>query len=156
MKRIIFLDIDGVLNSLKYDRQRTDKDGNIDETRMALLKELVDHTHAEIVLSSSWRKHWNVDNGLCDHIGLELNATFEKYGLKIVDKTSVLGASERAAEIQAWLEEHASEIQAFVILDDTFGGWGSLSDNLVKTDSRIGRGLEMKHIEMAKKILLGR
>ena len=37
MRRIIFLDIDGVLNSVKYDRERTDKEGNIDETRMVLL-----------------------------------------------------------------------------------------------------------------------
>ena len=79
MRKIIFLDIDGVLNSVKYDRERTEKDGNIDETRMVLLKELVDGTNAEIVLSSSWRKHWSIDDSDCDNIGRELNSTFDKY-----------------------------------------------------------------------------
>ena len=32
--KIIFLDIDGVLNSVRYDRQRTVNQGNIDETRL--------------------------------------------------------------------------------------------------------------------------
>ena len=153
MRRIIFLDIDGVLNSVKYDRERTDKEGNIDETRMVLLKELVDSTNAEIVLSSSWRKHWSIDDE-CDHIGIELNSTFQKYGLKISDKTPVLSALERSIEIQTWLDEHLCEIQSFVIIDDMFGGWGPLANNLVKTDNRIGRGLEMKHVEMAKRFLL--
>ena len=154
MRRIIFLDIDGVLNSVKYDRQRTDEDGNIDETRMVLLKELVDSTNAEIVLSSSWRKHWSIDDSECDHIGRELNSTFQKHGLKISDKTPVLSALERSIEIQTWLDEHLCEIQSFVIIDDMFGGWGPLANNLVKTDNRIGRGLEMKHVEMAKRVLL--
>lgn len=154
MRRIIFLDIDGVLNSVIYDRQRTDKDGNIDETRMVLLKDLVDSTNAEIVLSSSWRKHWSIDGSECDHIGIELNSTFEKFGLKISDKTPVLSAFDRSIEIQAWLDEHSCEIQTFVIIDDIFGGWGELANNLVKTDSRIGRGLETKHVETAKRILL--
>ena len=154
MRRIIFLDIDGVLNSVKYDRERTDKEGNIDETRMVLLKELVDSTNAEIVLSSSWRKHWSIDDSECDNIGRELNSTFDKYGMIISDKTPVLSALDRSVEIQTWLEKHLCEIQSFVIIDDTFGGWGVLANNWVKTDSRIGRGLEMKHIEMAKRILL--
>lgn len=154
MRRIIFLDIDGVLNSVKYDRERTDKEGNIDETRMVLLKELVDSTNAEIVLSSSWRKHWSIDDDECDHIGIKLNSTFQKYGLKIRDKTPVLSALERSIEIQTWLDEHLCEIQSFVIIDDMFGGWGPLANNLVKTDNRIGRGLEMKHVEMAKRVLL--
>ena len=154
MRRIIFLDIDGVLNSVKYDRERTDKEGNIDETRMVLLKELVDSTNAEIVLSSSWRKHWSIDDDKCDHIGIDLNSTFQKYGLKISDKTPVLSALERSIEIQTWLDEHLCEIQSFVIIDDMFGGWGPLANNLVKTDNHIGRGLEMKHVEMAKRVLL--
>ena len=151
--KIIFLDIDGVLNSIQYDRLRTREQGNIDETRLPLLKNIVDETSALIVLSSSWRKHWSIEGGECDCIGRELNSTFDKYGLIISDKTPVLSALDRSIEIQSWLDEHLCEIQSFVIIDDMFGGWGPLANNLVKTDSRIGRGLEMKHVEMAKKIL---
>ena len=59
--KVIFLDIDGVLNSLAYDRGRKENDGNIDETRLPLIKQIVDETQAKIVLSSSWRTHWNKD-----------------------------------------------------------------------------------------------
>lgn len=69
MRKIVFLDIDGVLNSEKYDRQRTAQDGNIDETRLVFMKELIDYTNADIVLSSSWRKHWSRNAEECDAIG---------------------------------------------------------------------------------------
>lgn len=56
--RVIFLDFDGVLNSAVYDRTRDlTKNTSIDETRLPLLKQIVDRTNAKIVLSTSWRKH---------------------------------------------------------------------------------------------------
>lgn len=153
MKKIIFLDIDGVLNSARYDRQRGEKDGNIDESRLALLSELVKETSAEIVLSSTWRKHWDNDDSASDDTGKELNRVFEKYGLKISDKTPVFKKDDRPKEIREWIKEHFEEIERFVIIDDTFGGFEELEPNLVKTDFGIGRGLEIRHIEKAKEIL---
>ncbi len=51
--KIIFLDIDGVLNSRTYDRKRNwNEQTDIDESRLPLVKEIVDSTGAEIVLSS--------------------------------------------------------------------------------------------------------
>lgn len=151
--KIIFLDIDGVLNSTQYDRMRTNKQGNIDETRLPLLKQLVDETKAQIVLSSSWRKHWEQEAALCDKVGQELNEVFAKHDLCIYDKTPVSVNNDRAEEIRTWLKEHNSTEQ-FVILDDIAFGWGAgLQDHLVKTNSRIGRGLEPKHILQATEIL---
>ena len=57
--KVIFLDIDGVLNSIKFDRLRM-RDGRsdfIDESRLPLLKQIVDSTNAVIVLSTTWRVH---------------------------------------------------------------------------------------------------
>ena len=155
MRRIIFLDIDGVLNSVRYDRERRENDGNIDETRLVLLKGLIDTTGAEIVLSSSWRKHWGSMPEECDAIGDELNMEFCKFGLTVTDKTPVLSAIERGIEIKAWLDDHADEVGSFVILDDMFFGFAGLEEHFVKTDSRIGRGLEERHVEKARRILLG-
>ena len=84
--KIVFLDIYGVLNSVRYDRQRTVNQGNIDETRLPLLKHLVEDSQAAIVLSSSWRKHWEKDIGLCDNIGREITTLFAQYQLIIYDK----------------------------------------------------------------------
>jgi len=57
--KVIFLDFDGVLNSVKYDRKRDwNKLTFIDESRLPLLKQIVDSTGAVIVLSTTWRNHW--------------------------------------------------------------------------------------------------
>ena len=156
MKRIVFLDIDGVLNSVRYDRRRTERDGNIDESRLALLKSLIDETKAEIVLSSSWRKHWSQTESECDPIGAELNDTFHRNGLTISDKTPLLPALHRSSEIRMWLSEHSDQVMSFVIFDDIFSGWGDLEAYHVRTDSRIGYGLEESHLQQAKQILEGR
>ena len=50
--KLLFLDVDGVLNSM--DRCGGDGDG-LDEDKLRLLKQIIDATSAEIVISSSWR-----------------------------------------------------------------------------------------------------
>ena len=149
--KIIFLDIDGVLNSVKYDNERSDGEGNIDISRLSLLKQLADKTDALIVLTSSWRKHWDPSGILTDEVGKELERTFCDSGVFLFDKTPVLGG-HRSFEISAWLEAHP-EIESFVILDDIKFGWGELDRYVVKTDQRIGRGLEIRHVDKAREIL---
>lgn len=151
--KIIFLDFDGVLNSIQYDRVRTENEGNIDETRMPLLKRIVDETGAVIVLSTSWRKHWEAEDEKLDEIGRWINETFDKFGMSIFDKTPLISASDRALEVRTWLGEHGDNVSSFVILDDIALGWGELADNLVKTDYRMGRGLEEGHVTRAIEIL---
>lgn len=151
--KIIFLDIDGVLNSVRYDRQRTIDQGNIDETRLQLIKKLVDATEARIVLTSSWRKHWEKDISKRDAIGRDINEVFAKYHLTIYDKTECLPNNDRAEEIRKWLKLQGN-IEAFVIFDDIAFGWGNdLQEHLIKTNPRIGFGLEEKHIQEAIELL---
>lgn len=152
--KIIFLDIDGVLNSVRYDRARTATQGNIDETRLPILKKITDETGAQIVLSSSWRKHWDKAADFCDDSGREINALFSKYGLTVYDKTPVLPDNDRAEEVRLWLKEH-NDTENFVILDDIQFGWGGdLQGHLVRTNSRIGFGLENEHVKKAIEILM--
>ena len=148
--KIVFLDIDGVLNSAEYDLSRGEKDGNIDITRLPLIKRIVENTGAKIVLSSSWRKLWEADKTLCSAEGLEIDNAFSSAGLEIFDKTPIMGL--RSQEIACWLENHP-ETERFVILDDMLFGWGELSDYLVRTDGAVGRGLENQHVERAIEIL---
>lgn len=158
--KVIFLDIDGVLNSRKYDRQRNwNEQTDIDETRLPLLKQITDSTGAEIVLSSTWRVHWDKDESLCDEDGAYINATFNKYGLKIYDKTPCLGiCAERRDEISLWLKTAVAKekvVEKFVIIDDYGFGWKDFTENLVKTSPHFGAGLEEEHVEKAIKILNG-
>jgi len=155
--KIIFLDIDGVLNSASYDRKRDWKiQTDIDETRLPLLKSIVEQTGAEIVLSSTWRTHWERDEKLCDADGVYINNVFAKYNLKIFGKTPYLGiCAERRDEISIWLDLHAEKVESFVIIDDYRFGWGKLSENLVLTNPRRGLGLEEEHVLKAVNILNG-
>ncbi|MBE6665227.1 MAG: hypothetical protein E7603_03265 [Ruminococcaceae bacterium] len=150
--KVIFLDIDGVLNSSAYDRERKENDGNIDETRLPLIKRVVDETQAKIVLSSSWRTHWNRNLSLCDSVGKDMTALFAVYQLEIYDKTPVLSSNDRAEEIRMWLDKNKT-VTHFVILDDNRFGWGELLEYLVSTSYRIGRGLEEKHLLEAIRLL---
>lgn len=149
--KIIFLDIDGVLNSFKYDSERKPEDGNIDATRLPLLKRLVDYTGAKIVLTSTWRKFWERDQeSIIYEAGKEINRIFASAGLEIFDKTPVLG--RRKDEIFAWIKQN-KEVEVFCIIDDICFGWDELAPFLVNTNPRIGRGLEEKHIEKSISIL---
>lgn len=56
--KIIFLDFDGVLNSASYCRLHREPGVLLDPTRMALLRRIIETTGAEIVLSTSWKEHW--------------------------------------------------------------------------------------------------
>lgn len=153
--KILFLDIDGVLNSRAYDRTRNwNEQTDIDETRLPFVKRIIDETGAKIVLSSTWREHWDKTNEKCDEDGVYINKTFAKYGLEIYDKTPDLGLkSDRPDEIKAWLETVQEKIEKFAIIDDYSYGWGSLSDYFVKTNPHFGLGLEEEHVIKAIAIL---
>ena len=155
--KILFLDIDGVLNSREYDRRRNrNEQTDIDETRLPLVKEIIDKTGAKIVLISTWRNHWDRDESLCDEDGMYINRLFSKYGLAIYDKTQDLGLlSKRKDEVKTWLAEHKSDIGSFVILDDYRFGWDDLSDFYIHTNPNYGLGLEDEHVEKAITLLNG-
>lgn len=152
--KILFLDIDGVLNSREYDRHRNwNEQTDIDETRLPLVKEIIDKTGAKIVLISTWRSHWNRDESLCDEDGMYISRLFSKLGLAIYDKTPDLGLlSKRKDEVKAWLE-HTSKVERFVILDDYRFGWDDLSDFYIHTNPHYGLGLEEEHVALAIKLL---
>ena len=149
--KIIFLDIDGVLNSRRFDRE--EHDGNIDRSRLELLHELVEKSGATVVLSSSWRYHWDKDREHCDEIGVELERVFKEYGIELYDKTPRL-SGHRPNEIMKWLEDNRGTWDSFVVIDDSWCDWGEfLRTRCVRTNPMIGRGLEREHIEKALEIL---
>jgi hypothetical protein len=153
--KIIFLDIDGVLNSVMYDAHRLEEraDNRIDLTRVKLLADIVNATDAKIVLSSTWREDWDKTPELCGSDGEYLNRCLVEYGLSIIDKTPCFSYSDdRQYEIRAWLVYHDHEVESFVILDDINCGWGVLSSNVVVTNP-YGYGLEESHVQKAIDIL---
>ena len=138
--KVVFLDVDGVLNSVR-DYYSIDL---ATDSHFVLLKELVDRTGAKIVLSSSWRICLSIRDGLVQRLA--------EYGLEIYDTTPVLyfEGRKRGDEIRAWLNEH-KDVTNFVILDDESNMCEFTKTNLVKTNTNFG--LKSIHIEKAVKIL---
>lgn len=104
MQRIIFLDIDGILNnyyflkskirSIIY-REGKDKYGMssmISRYHLFLVGLLCRITHAQVVLSSSWRYGWNEDGTVnLDKLGHQMTITdklFRKFGVNVIGITS--------------------------------------------------------------------
>lgn len=153
--KIIFLDIDGVLNSEMYEASRDEEcgDGYIDLSRVKLLADIINATDAKIVLISSLRLDWDKKPELCGKDGKYINQCFAKYGLSIMDKTPYFNLfTERRKEIFNWLLNHHSEVAGFVIIDDMQGGWCELRDRVINTNPQ-GYGLEEEHVEKAIKLL---
>ena len=148
--RILFLDFDGVLNSAKYLAGSEQFGVAIDPARMALLKRIVDSTGAKIVLTTSWREHWEKDPTKCDSTGALIHNIFRKYGLQIWDKTPQL-RTKRETEIKSWLDRHP-ELDSFVVLDDSLLSADYLNGHFIKT-SYYFDGLDEEDVQKAIAIL---
>lgn len=163
MTKIIFLDIDGVLNSEDYFEKTNDCDEytDINTEKVKLLKEIVDRTCAEIVLSSTWRTlSGTTENGSEHPQYTYLINSLANYGLEINSHTPHIN-NNRPEEISEWLKEHGGKDNIhFVSLDDDFFKFQydkyGIGDCLVKT-SFYGTENEFqkKHVEDAVRILNG-
>ncbi len=131
---IIFLDVDGVLND---DRTRERCCGmlGISPQKVQNLKYIVDQTHAQIVLTSTWKEMWDFeDKESQDSMGTYLDGQLAAAGLKIIAKTEDEGYN-RGQGIVDYLAEHPAD--AWVVLDDDiFQDFESLGiiPHLVQTD----------------------
>ncbi len=160
--KVIFLDVDGVLNCVGWLKQNDGKpydENSIDLSKVELLKEIIDKTGAKIVLSSTWR---NVSgkNGEPDHpMYTYLVETLRKCGIEIYSHTPLIN-NDRPREIKAWLDRNADTNIKFVSLDDDFGerayGEQGIDDCLIRTMYwDIDGGLQQEHVEKAIKLLNG-
>jgi hypothetical protein len=101
---VIFLDIDGVLNSDATPNPRKFP-YIVDADLLAIFKDLVSRTGATVVLSSSWR---------ADPVGL-LAAKF--YGVPFNEVCPDAPGVSRCEEMLQWLSAH-QEVHRYVVIDD--------------------------------------
>lgn len=87
MNKYIFLDIDGVLNSMDWfkENRETSDYTEIDPEKVKLLKEIVDKTGAEIILSSTWRELAAHDSKPDHPMYTYLVNSLKQFGLYIKD-----------------------------------------------------------------------
>ena len=141
--KVIFLDIDGVLNEEKS-RSRCCGYKGIDDKKVENLAMIVEATNAKIVLISTWKDDWRkTDKVRQGMMANYLDKKLKKQGLTVLDKTeSVDKASgfhlSRGEGILQFLSTHT--VEKYVILDDyqfDYDGCG-LTDSYVKTDEKNG------------------
>lgn len=147
--KIIFLDIDGVLNSArtaiafgKFPLDLTPEDFKLfDHVALGLMQRLAKEG-VKFVLSSAWRRHHNFDD-----VGKFLN-------LPIIDATPVLNFSPRGREIFVWLNEEIKtgrEITNYCIVDDNSNMLASQKLHFVQTSFE--EGFSHQNYLLVKEIL---
>ena len=157
--KVIFLDVDGVLNSemsREQDRNKFDNwmECEVSESHIVNLKKIVDETGAQIVLSSSWRFDHPKATGrdfIVDPLMKILDRKLKEVGLDIIDVTPDLHGKKRGFEIKDWLDRH-TEVEKFVILDDDIDMLDEQKPFFVNTTFKWGltEGLAKKAIEILK------
>ncbi|MBR6647981.1 MAG: hypothetical protein IKL29_01225, partial [Bacteroidaceae bacterium] len=114
--KVIFLDVDGVLNSVDTSEVFQGFVG-IEDKLVSKLRKIVRATGAQIVLSSSWKHDWEpLDKDKQNKYGDYLDQKLKKYLLSAVDKTSEANSECRGEGIIEWVGAH--EVDSFIILDD--------------------------------------
>lgn len=141
--KIIFLDIDGVLNTSETNKkipkeQRKYGIIGIEETKVQILKRIIEETNAKIVLNSIWNLDFRKEGSKIiaeNEKALELLKKLKKYNLEIYDITPEVPNHMKKNQIEAWLTNHPNII-TFVIIDDEIADLITYYKNnqLVKTN----------------------
>ena len=156
-QRVLFLDIDGVLNNHAHLRKRWSALRPLDVAVEKLdpecvmrLDEIARRGRATVVVHSTWR--WQFDPSDLDLILRRCGYTGHYYG------SLPLAAHDNGApdddfagpQIEAWLKRHRRWVRGFAILDDN--DVSPLDARHVKTSSETG-GMLQEHVERALAIL---
>lgn len=151
--KIIFLDIDGVLNCVTSGSRSPSGFKGIDEDKVKLLRQIADKTGALIVLTSTWKSEWDIDPEACSPEGRYLSQKLRRQQLRILDKTMFM--DKRGTGIRQWLAEHPKVTSWVVLDDDIFADYErqGILPHLVQT-SYFQQGLTQEHVQKAIDILL--
>jgi len=125
--KVIFLDVDGVLNNptLLYHYGSDFIDGDMTE----LFAEIVISTGSKVVLSSYWR---------LDPISMKtVEDALSVYGISLIDATPSMPRMRRCREISRWLRDH-SDVSEYAIIDDDPDAGVGMESNFFKTDPEKG------------------
>lgn len=151
-ENIIFLDVDGVLNTTrtcianrgyKY-RENEIYHKELDPIGAGILMRVLDEFDAKIVVSSVWRLGSVLENGPgTEHL---LFNNFDELGLipylykpdTNQWRTKLIQNHIRGTEVDMWLKDHGQNIKNYVIIDDDIDFLEHHRSHFVKTDANVG------------------
>lgn len=163
MRNVVFLDIDGVLNSNFWNEghQREISDETlIDESKIKLLSELIKETDSKIILHSGW-KYWFDSNlkpltkeagnliKLFEEVGLAIDGVTPDHSTEEIRKSKKFSLV-KAGEILDWLKRH-NDVDKWIVIDDLDLHNAEINIHQVRTDQSVG--LTAEDVEKAKKML---
>jgi len=148
--KILFLDIDGVLNSTRtavafngYGHDTSPKGlSKFDMVAVGLIRTLCKETDTKIVLSSSWRIGRSLDQVV--KMGEDLD-------LPIIGMTRNLNYGVRGNEIAMWVADYFDAIEKYAIVDDDDDMTDEQWAHFVQTDHH--EGLSWQNYKALKTIL---
>ncbi len=161
--KIIFLDIDGVLNV--YCEGRDEYGCTFHKHFENNLKWIIEETGAKIVITSTWRysglnimqEMWKKRELTGEVIGVTPNHSSIYYEEPNYKNLPFQERLERGFEIQEWLDKH--KVDSYVILDDDNDMLTSQLDNFIQTSNNsdhedcIDMGYGLTHVNVQKKQL---
>lgn len=165
MNHVIFLDIDGVLNSNAWNESHQSEISGgtlIDSEKVTLLSGLVKRTNAGIILHSGW-KHWftaeleplrkeaEILRAMLEQEALSVAGITPDHSTEEIRKTKKF-SMVKAGEIVAYLEQH-QDVTHWVVIDDLDLHHAEIERHQVKTDPDVG--LMAEDVRRAEKLLLG-
>lgn len=140
--KVIFLDVDGVLNYIGSP--------SLDDECFRNLQEIVQKTDAKILLISTWRIAYQ--SGMKHPMVSLLNSKFEQFGLELYGLAPYLN-DRRSVEVSMYLGEN--DVSQYLIIDDTDYEYSKKhNENWVRPNSSSG-GLTSKLAQKSIEILLG-
>jgi hypothetical protein len=147
MKKVIFLDFDGVLNNIKSLKMNID----LIPEKILMIKELVDHSGADIVISSSWRL-WHTQDQIKNL--LAKNTEWDADDIPIIGFTPVTDDEEicRGNQIQSYIDDN--NVKNYVIIDDRDDMLEHQFPSFVNTNEKFG--ITFTDLKKAKRILGGK
>ena len=164
MMRVLFLDIDGVLNSDSWNASHQSEIAQgilIDRAAVGLLARLVQETKAQIILHSGWRMWFDAQLRPLRREAEILVRLFAEAGLSLAGITPDLTTEEirqsrrfslvKGEEIMAWLAGR-SDVEAWVVLDDLELPGEQIRLHQVQTDPAVG--LTLQDVKKAKQLLV--
>lgn len=148
---VIFLDIDGVIQSPRYCVAvgETGWLSAFEPAAMHMLRNLIVDAKCQVVISSSWR-HGHKDPG-------HLKQIFRCCGFKAISnafhddwRTKSIEGMTRGHEIAEWLSRH-QDVENYIILDDDSDMLPEQADHFVHTCCQ--NGILLAHYDRARAIL---
>lgn len=115
--KVLFLDVDGVLNSRDYVRRQRAKDRNyrlwldVDPVAVAMVQRIIKETGCKVVLSSTWRLYKDSRDLVAKRVCQYIDCTED------LQRGAKRGIVDRGEEIKLWLDKHPGATH-YAILDD--------------------------------------